>query len=121
MNKITLIGRLTKDAELRATQTGNSVATFTLAVSKPYKKDAELNADFIPCVAWQGTAETISKYVKKGHRIAVIGRLATSEYEKDDEKRKKFFVVVDQFEFLEPKAKDDEEEDVAPDASDIPF
>lgn len=121
MNKITLVGRLTKEAELRVTQAGKSVATFTLAVPRPYKKDAEVNADFILCVAWQGTAETISKYVRKGHRVAVSGRLETNEYERDGEKRKNCCVVVEQFEFLEPKAKDNEKEDVVPDASEIPF
>lgn len=121
MNRITLIGRLAKDVELRATQTGKSRAVFTLAVSRPYKKDAESNADFIPCVAWEGTAETISKYVKKGHRLAVSGKLETSTYEKDGVNRKLFFVTVEQFEFLEPKSKDEAEEDDTPDPNDIPF
>lgn len=122
MNKIDLIGRLTKDPELRSTQTGKSFATFTLAVPQPYKKDAEVNADFIPCIAWEGSAEAINKYAKKGHRLAVCGKLGTSEYEKDNKRYKNFFVAVEQFEFLEPKAKDnDGEKDTAPDTSDIPF
>ena len=119
MNKVTLIGRLVKDVELRATKTGKNLATFTLAVQKPYKKDAEVSADFIPCVAWEGSAETISKYVKKGHRLAVAGKLETSMYEKDEQKRKLFFITVEQFEFLEPKAKGETEE--APDPNSIPF
>lgn len=128
MNKVTLIGRLTRDTELRVTKTGKNVVTFTLAVPRAYKKDAEVNADFIFCVAWQGTAETIDKYVKKGHRVAVSGRLETSEHEVDGKKYKNCFVTVEQFEFLEPKAKSEEGkmgegagEDVVPDTSDIPF
>lgn len=121
MNRVTLIGRLAKDVELRATKTGKNLATFTLAVSRPYKKDTEADADFIPCVAWEGTAEIISKYVKKGHRFAVSGRLETNTYEKDDIKKKLFFITVEQFEFLEPKAKDEVEEDDAPDPSEVPF
>ncbi len=127
MNKITLIGRLTKDPELKSTQSGKKLATFTLAVPKSYKKDAERTADFIPCIAWEGLAETIDKYVKKGHRVAIEGRLETSKYEKDDRKYTNYFVTVTEFDFLEPKAKEeDPEEQVDPselgiDPADIPF
>lgn len=122
MNKITLIGRLTKDPELKATQSGKKLTVFTLAVQKNYKKDVENNVDFLPCVAWEGTAETIAKYVKKGHRIGIEGRLETSRHETEEGKKyTNYFVTVTEFDFLEPKEKEEEPENDAPNPDDIPF
>ena len=68
MNKIILLGRLTKDPEIRYTPSGACVAQFTLAVDRPYTKDGSREADFIPCVTWGKTSETIGNYVHKGQR-----------------------------------------------------
>lgn len=105
MNRVTLIGRITKDIELKTTTTGKSVATFTLAVNRDYKNaNGEYDADFINCVAYGQQAETISKYVHKGDRFGVDGKLNTRNYEKQD--GSKVFVtevIVNSFEFLESK------------------
>ena len=72
MNSICLMGRLTGDPELKTTQTGVSVTSFRVAVDRAYRsKDQERQTDFIPCVAWRGTAEFISRYFRKGQRIAL--------------------------------------------------
>ena len=84
MNKVILIGRLTKDPEIRYTQTSKAVANFTIAVSRRFKKD---EADFINCVAWEKTAEFISKYFSKGGMIAVVGSIQTRTWEDSEGKR----------------------------------
>ena len=102
MNQVVLIGRLTKDVELRKTQTQKSVASFTMAVSNGKDKPA----DFINCVAWEKTAELIEQYVKKGHMLGVVGKVATRSY--DDKDGKKVYVqeiLVREIEFLESKHK----------------
>lgn len=103
MNSVNLIGRLTKDPDLRYT-TGaepKAVCTFTLAVNDPFTKD---RADFILCQAWGGRAETIGKYVKKGDRFGVSGRIRHESYQdKDGEYKSITKVVVTDFDFLEPK------------------
>ena len=128
MNKVILIGRVTKDIELKTTQSGKSVATFTLAVNRDYKNaDGKYDADFINCVAFGQQAETISKYVRKGDRFSVVGKLATRNYEKQD--GSKVYVTevnVDGFEFLESKkdkpSVDIEADDFTPtDIDDLPF
>lgn len=82
INKVVLLGRMTKDAELRfAAGTGNAVARFTLAVNRPFKKD---ETDFIQCVAFGKQAETISQYVTKGQQIAISGSVRTGSYDKQD-------------------------------------
>ena len=82
MNKVILIGRVTKDIELKATTSGKSVATFTLAVNRDYKNaEGNYDADFINCKAFEQRAETISKYVHKGDRIYIEGKIRTNTYE----------------------------------------
>ena len=104
MNNVVLIGRMTKDVELRRTASGKAVASFTLAVNKDFKNEqGNYDADFIDCVAFEQRAETISKYVHKGDRFAVIGKLATRNYEKDGRKVKVTEVKVTEFDFLENK------------------
>lgn len=104
MNKVMLIGRLTKDPELRYTQGGTAVASFTIAVDRRFSKDKE--ADFINCVAWQKTAEFISQYFHKGSKIVVEGRLQTRSYDAEDGSRRFVTeVVVEQSEFGDSKAK----------------
>ena len=85
MNKTVLVGRLTKDPELKFTQgAGTAVATFTLAVDRTFKKDGQPEADFIPIVVWGKAAESVSKYTAKGKLIAVSGRIQTRSYEHKD-------------------------------------
>ncbi len=82
LNKVILIGRTTRDVDFRRTSSGTPVATFTLALDNRYVlKDGKPTTDFINCVAWNKTAETMEKYVKKGALIAVEGRIQTRNYE----------------------------------------
>ena len=96
MNVVMLMGRMTRDPELKYTSGGKAYANFTLAVQKT-KDDAE----FIDCVAWEKTAETIAEYFRKGRKILLQGRLNVSSYEQNGEKRKSTKVVVNSFEFVE--------------------
>lgn len=99
MNKVVLIGRLTKDPELRfAAGSGNAVCRFTLAVNRPFKRD---EADFINCVAFGKTAETITQYLTKGREMAISGNIRTGSYDaQDGSKRYTTDVAVDSFEFI---------------------
>lgn len=105
MNKIILLGRLTRDPEIKYTQTGACVAQFTLAVDRPVKnQDGEKEADFIQCVAWSKTAEVIGNHVHKGQRLLVEGRLQIRSYDaKDGSKRWVTEVIVNHGEFIERK------------------
>ena len=100
MNEVILIGRVTKDIEVRKTQSGKSVASFTLAVDRRKKEDG---ADFIPCIAWDKSAETIARYVHKGDLFGVTGYIQTRSYEKDGRKNYVTEVVTTGFQFLERK------------------
>ena len=101
MNVISLIGRLTSDVELKQTQSGLSVCSFTVAVDRPKVKDT---TDFIPCVAWRNTAEFVSKYFSKGNRIALTGVLTSRKYQdQNGANRTAYEVVVDNVEFVENK------------------
>ncbi|MDU7365393.1 single-stranded DNA-binding protein [Clostridium sp.] len=99
MNKVILIGRLTKDPELNfAAGTGTAVTRFTLAVTRPFKKD---ETDFINCIAFGKTGETIAQYLTKGRQLAVTGSIRTGSYDaKDGTKRYTTDIVVDSFEFI---------------------
>lgn len=88
LNKITIMGRLTADPELRMTQSGKPVATFTLAVERDFKgPNGTREADFINCVAWNNTAEFVNKYFTKGNMAVVSGRLQTRKWEAADGKK----------------------------------
>ena len=104
MNRVLISGRLTKDAEVRYTQTNDKVASFTLAVDRIGTEEA----DFINCVAFKKTAEFIEKYLSKGRKIIAIGNLHTSSYEKDGKKIYKTEVYVEQVEFADTKPKIEE-------------
>lgn len=93
MNKVVLMGRLTRDPEVRYTQTNNTlVASFSLAVNRRFAKQGEeRQADFINVVAWNKTGEFVSKYFKKGQQVAVIGRIQTRNW--DDEQGQKHYVT----------------------------
>ena len=105
MNAICLMGRLTSDPELKTTANGVSVTSFNLAVDRTYTpKDQEKQTDFITCVAWRGTAEFISKYFRKGQRMALQGSLQTRKYTANDGgQRTVYEVVVDNAFFCESK------------------
>ena len=115
MNKVCLIGNLTRDPELRATQSGISVCTFTLAVSRRYTDaNGERQADFINIQVWRGLAESCAKYLSKGRKAAVVGSLQSRSYEdKDGNKRTAFDVVADEVDFL-PSKNDTESAPSAP-------
>lgn len=101
MNRVVLVGRLTKKPELRTTGSGISQTRFTLAVNRRSSQDGNREADFISCVAWRGTAEAIAKYLTKGRELAVEGRIQTGSYDaQDGTKRYTTDVVVDNFTFI---------------------
>lgn len=102
MNKAFLIGRLTKDPELRTNTSGVSKTTFTIAVNrKTSNEEGERQADFINCVAWRGLAETIAKYFTKGKEIAIDGHIQTGSYDAfDGTKRYTTDVIVDNLTFI---------------------
>lgn len=103
-NKVILIGRLTADVELKQTQNGISVASFSIACNRPYSKDKEKEADFINCVAWRGTAEFISKYFRKGNAIGVDGSIQTRKYtDKNGNNRTATEVLINNAFFVESK------------------
>lgn len=104
MNNIVLLGRLTKDADIRSTQSGKVVASFTLAVDRPYTQNGKKEADFIACQIWGKSAEVLGKSVHKGQRILLEGRLQIRQYtDKNGNKRTAAEVVADRFEFIERK------------------
>lgn len=106
MNNIVLMGRLTRDPELRHTQSGTPVASFTLAVDRRFapKDGGERQTDFIDVVAWQGTAEFVSKYFIKGQMAAVTGRLQIRDWtDKEGNKRRSAEVVAENIYFTESK------------------
>lgn len=100
MNCIQLVGRITRDPELKKSNSGKAYIRFSLAVDRPFTSD---QTDFINCVVFGKTAEVMNKYVRKGHRIGLTGRLQTNKYEHNGEKRISFDVMVDNIEFLENK------------------
>ncbi|EGQ3110251.1 single-stranded DNA-binding protein, partial [Staphylococcus pseudintermedius] len=105
INRVVLVGRLTKDPEFRTTQSGVEVATFTLAVNRNYKnKNGEQQADFINCIVFRKQAENVNNYLNKGNLAGVDGRLQSRSYE-NQEGRRVFVteVVCDSVQFLESK------------------
>lgn len=106
LNKVILIGRVTKDAELRYTPNGTPVASFGLAVNRPGKPGtdrANQETDFFDIVVWQQRAEPTSKYVTKGRLVAVEGKIRTRSYEtQDGQKRKAWEIVADDIRYLGP-------------------
>lgn len=104
MNKVILIGRLTADPETKTTQGGTLIARYRLAVNRPYKKDGQPTADFISCVAFANNAEFAQKYLHKGQRIAVEGRIQTGSYDaQDGTKCYTTDIVIDHHEFCDSK------------------
>ena len=103
MNKAMIIGNLTKDPELRKTASDISVCTFTVAVSRPFNRE---ETDFIPVVVWRGLAENCSRYLAKGRKVAVFGRIQTRNYEDNNGQRRYVTeIIADDVEFLSPKGQ----------------
>lgn len=100
MNLVVLIGRLTRDPELKFGQSGKAYSRFSLAVDRQFSKG---DVDFINCVAFGKTAELIGEYLRKGRKIALRGRLQMNRYEVNGEKRTTYDVLVENMEFLEGK------------------
>ena len=106
MNKVILMGRLTRDPDVRYTQGDNAmaIARYSLAVDRRFKRDGEPDADFINCVAFGKSGEFAEKYLKKGTKVAVVGRIQTGSYtNKDGQKVYTTDVVVEEQEFAESK------------------
>ncbi|EIP2306517.1 single-stranded DNA-binding protein [Listeria monocytogenes] len=105
MNRVVLVGRLTKDPDLRYTPAGAAVATFTLAVNRAFtNQNGEREADFIQCVVWRKPAENVANFLKKGSLTGVDGRVQTRNYEGNDGKRVYVTeIVAESVQFLEPK------------------
>ncbi|HGH7636165.1 TPA: single-stranded DNA-binding protein, partial [Streptococcus pyogenes] len=105
INNIVLVGRMTKDAELRYTASQVAVATFTLAVNRRFKEqNGEREADFINCVIWRQSAENLANWAKKGALIGVTGRIQTRNYENQQEQRVYVTeVVAESFQMLESR------------------
>lgn len=117
MNKVILIGRCTRDPEVRYSQGENAtaVARYTLAVDRQFKRDGDQSADFINCIAFGKRGEFAEKYLRKGTKIAVVGRIQTGSYtNKDGQKVYTTDVIVDEHEFVESKASQQNGGDSAP-------
>ena len=98
-----LIGRLTADPEIRQTKSGKTVASYRMAVDRNVKTEGQPEADFINCTAWGKTGEFAEKYLHKGMKIAIEGRIQTGSYEKDGVKHYTTDIIVDRHEFCESK------------------
>lgn len=108
MNKVFLIGNLTRDPELRSTQSGVSVCTFAIAVNRRFKNQqtGQQETDFINITCWRQLADLCSRYLQKGRKVAVCGSIQTRTYEaQDGSKRSAFEVVADEVEFLSPPSR----------------
>ena len=115
MNKVFLIGNLTRDPELTETASGVPVCHFAIAVNRNYSsQDGERQTDFFNCTAWRSMAETIARYTKKGKKVAVTGSIQLRNYEDNQGvKRTAVDIIAQDVEFLSPRESDDEFDDVA--------
>ena len=111
-----LIGRLTRDVEVNYSANSTAVARYTLAINRPYKREGEQEADFLRCVAFGKTAELAERYLAKGMRVAIDGRIQTGSYtNRDGQKVYTTDIIVERQEFLEKRA------DNSPSAPDAPY
>lgn len=109
MNHTVLMGRLTKDPEIRAAQSGLVIASYTLAVDRRFKREGEPTADFIPVKAFGKQGEFVEKYLKKGMKIAITGRIETGSFTgKDGNRVYTWNVIADNHEFVESKSASEE-------------
>ena len=123
INRVVLVGRLTKDVEVRKTGTGLSVASFTVACDRRGSRDAQgqSQADFINCVAWRQAADFLGQYARKGALVGVEGRISTRNY--DDKDGKKVYVtevVCDNVRLLESKSQSESRKESSSDSYDMP-
>lgn len=109
INRVVLVGRITRDPETQQTNTGIPYVRFSLAVNRPYKdQNGERQADFINCVAWRSQAEFLQKFVKKGNQLAIEGRIQTNSYtDANGNNRQAFDILVESVNNLEPASKND--------------
>ena len=124
LNKCFLLGRLTKDPEIRRTNGGTAVTSFTLAVDRDFKTNGEKETDFIEVVAWRNTAEFVSKYFSKGRMAIVEGRLQIRDWtDKNGNKRRTAEVVADNVYFGDSKReyKQDDFQEIPEEDGDVPF
>lgn len=132
INNVTLVGRITRDIELKRTQSNVSVTSFTLAVNRPFSKENETQADFISCVAWEKQAEVLNDYAHKGSLIGLVGRIQVRVYEADGVTRTITEVVAQSVQLLEPKKEEPKRETfgkdpvhgkerITPQSEDLPF
>ncbi len=112
MNKICIVGNLTRDPELRATEQGNAVCSFTVAVNRRYKdQDGNTPTDFIPVVVWRDLAENCAKYLAKGRKVAVSGALQIRSYtDRDGVKRWVSEIQANEVDFLTPRGESSKDE-----------
>ncbi len=103
MNRVCLVGRITKDLELRTTPSNNSVCQFNLAVNRIGVKEGQQDVDFINCVVWNKTAENLAKYQGKGSQVAIEGNLRVEKFEHKGEIRFKTYVLVQNLSYLDSK------------------
>lgn len=130
MNHVTLIGNLTRDPDMRYTQSGTATCSFTVAINRMKGKDGTQKTDYIPVVAWRSLAETCGRYLAKGRKVAVMGAIQTRTYDaKDGTKRYITEVIANNVEFLSPKQQEqapnlpspDADEFVPADDEELPF
>ena len=108
LNQVVVVGRLVRDPELKETENGKKVTHVTLAVPRSYKNvNGEYDTDFVDCTLWTGIAESTSEYCKKGDLVGIKGRLETSSYEKDEQKKYVTSVVAEKVTFLTSKRADE--------------
>ena len=105
MNKLTIIGNLTRDPELRTTTSGVNVCSFTVAVNKRNKKEGEDDADFFRVTAWRGLADICGKYLAKGRKVAVVGSVSINTWEKNGKHGASMEVNADDVEFLSQRTE----------------
>jgi len=104
LNQIIIAGRLTSDPEIQTTENNKKRTVITVAVPRAYKNiDGNYETDFIPCILWNGIAENTCEYCKKGDVIGVKGRIQTSKYEKDGEKKYSMDIIAEKISFLSSK------------------
>lgn len=122
LNHVAVMGRLTHDPELKMTSNGVPVTTFRIAVDRDFKdKDGNRACDFLPVVAWRGTAEFVSRNFSKGRQAVVTGRIQVREFTKDGEKRSVTEIIADSVYFADSKQEKKEDAFYPADEEEIPF
>jgi len=121
LNRVVLVGRMVRDPELKRTNSGTSVTSFTIAVDNVTKAGAEKTTSFIPCTSWNKTAENVAKYCAKGSLVGIDGRLNQRSYEdKNGQKRSVVEVIAESVQFLERKGASEGNENNAQPADNQP-